>query len=156
MTTYHERCCWKFRKSVRQFHLWKMHGPVLSYAFVCISVCYSLPKWQCLACLPFQVYHSNQRPRFSIHTTLCHVACVHSLPLLKDLSSIPILQPFDSRTNCFCFSHEFQANLCVSHWTSDWVFPVLLHWTPASPDLTPPRTQYICSTKIICFCLFVC
>ncbi len=53
----------------------------------------------------------------------------------------------------FCFFHEFQANLCISHRTSDWVFSVLLHWTPAVPDLTPPRTQYICSTMIIFVCL---
>lgn len=147
MTTDHERYCWKFRKSVRQFHLWKTRGPVLTYAFVCISVCCSLPKWQCLACLPFQVYHSNQRPRFSMHTTLCHVACVHSLPLLKDLSSIPVLSPLiPEQTFVVFFSpHEFQANLCISHRT----FSVLLHWTPALPDLTPPRTQYICSKMII-------
>lgn len=94
-----------------------------------VCFCFSLPKWQCLACLPFQVYHLNQRPHLFIAVSIVYILC-HAVFIL----AVPVFQLFlYSRTN-FCFRFlreisEFQANLCVSHWTSDWVFSVLLHWT---------------------------
>lgn len=124
----YERMCRRLLKEVniRDPCVWKTWACVcMCILFVCRFYSFSLPKWQCFARSPL-------KPKTSISMQRCVMLQVFVLCLCwRILAALALWfqnKPFFSQREI----HEFQANVCISHWTSDWVFSVLLHWTPAS------------------------